>query len=121
MPARFLTQTDLDEYLAAGDPLAKHLGQVDTTSERWLGESTAKRLIAWELYGDLFASAGLRIADIGSGYSSIQKALAGRHDYLAVDLHVHDTWAGHLSSDWRDLPEQDFDPRRESLRELGRV
>ena len=110
MPAiRFLTQHDLDEYLAAGDPLAAHLGQVDSESERWLRESPAKRMIAWQLYGDLFASAGLRIADIGSGYSSITKALSERHDYFAVDLHAHDTWSGHLSGDWRDMSERDFD------------
>ena len=106
---RFLTQADLAEYLAAGDPLANYLGQVDSTSERWLHESPAKRMIAWKLYGDLFASARLRIADIGSGYSSIQKALAECHDYLAVDLGAHDTAWNLQFGDWRDLPDQELD------------
>jgi hypothetical protein len=103
---RFLTHDDLDW---AGDPLTDYLGQVDSRGERWLRESPAKRLIAWELYGDLLTGERLRVLDVGSGYSSIQEILSERHEYLAVDLGIYGPGDFFYRGDWRDLHVRAFD------------
>ena len=88
-------QIDLDRYMN-DDWL---LGRLDAeakdqdagyTTHRWLVDSPPKRMIFGDLYGDLLDSTGLRVLDVGGGYSSLGRALAGRHDYHIVDIMAHD-------------------------------
>lgn len=93
--------------MAAGDPLAQYLGRdVDSVGERWLQESPAKRMIAWELYEGLLTSSGKRILDVGACHTSLQYELAERHEYTGCDLGEHDERMG---SDWRDLRAFEYD------------
>lgn len=103
---RFVTEKDLTAYMAAGDPLADHLGQVASVGERWLRENPAKRMIAWGLYGDLLSSAGRRVLDVGACSSSLTRKLRTVHDYTVCDLGEHD---GRVGVDWRDLPDDTYD------------
>ena len=103
---RFVTGEDLADYLAVGDPLADFLGRMDSVGERWLWESPAKRMIAWELYGDLLLSRGRRVLDVGACKSSLTRELYWRHDYVRCDLGEHD---GRNGSDWRDITAAAYD------------
>jgi hypothetical protein len=60
------------------------------TSQRWLRETPAKRLIYDLLYGDLLDGAGRHILDVGGGLSALTRRLASRHRYELVDLMAHD-------------------------------
>ena len=105
---RFFTGEDLADYMAAGDPLAQYLGRVDSVGERWLRESPAKRMIAWELYEGLLTSSGRWILDVGACHTSLQHELADRHSYTDCDLGEHDGFRSG-SLDWRDLPTRPYD------------
>lgn len=109
---RWLTDDDLERYIGQGDPLRSYLGDrraAGMTSERWLADSMARRMVAWEVYGPLLsAGARLRIVDVGAGFSSLSWALASRHDYVAVDLCAHDAAPTGITTypgDWLDLPD----------------
>lgn len=86
---------ELDSY-ASSDWLLQRLADeardddAGYTTHRWLVESLPKRMIYADVYGDLLDSEGLRILDIGGGYSSLGRALAQRHDYTLVDIMAHD-------------------------------
>lgn len=109
---RWFTERDLSRYRREGDPLRAWLGDPRAeglTSERWLRESTARRMVAWELYGPLLTS-GLRhrVLDVGSGFSSLSWALAERHDYVAAELCAHDALPADLqvyTGDWYEMPD----------------
>ncbi|MEM9404634.1 MAG: class I SAM-dependent methyltransferase [Acidobacteriota bacterium] len=62
----------------------------DYTTHKWLLDSLPKRMIFADLYGDLLDCRGLRVLDIGGGYSSLGRALAERHDYTLVEIMAHD-------------------------------
>lgn len=66
--------------------------QVDErlTCQKWLLESAAKRAVYAELYGDLLESRGLRVLDIGGGFTGFTRELASRHRYALVDMMAHD-------------------------------
>lgn len=86
----------LDSYSAA-DRIARlieaesHSGDEKLTSQRWLSEIPAKRLIYEMLYGDLLDKAGLRILDVGGGLNALTRRLAARHSYELVELMAHDS------------------------------
>jgi hypothetical protein len=86
---RGLTPTDFRRYLDAGDPLMAYLGDPRAAgyqSERWLADSAPKRFCAWTAYEPLLRTSGLRLLDVGAGYSSLSWALAERHDYTVAEL-----------------------------------
>jgi hypothetical protein len=92
-----VTKVLLDRYLARDSiaSLARVLaqpGDETLTSQRWLAESPAKRLIFERLYGDLLqARRRLRILDIGGGLTAFSRELARCHEYVLLDLLAHDT------------------------------
>jgi hypothetical protein len=93
--------------MAVGDPLMAYLGQAECEQlacERWLLDSPAKRMIAWQVYGDLLVSSGRKVMDIGAGDSSLTRALSERHDYRVIELGAHDPPPGGVVEDWRDTP-----------------
>lgn len=101
----FYTGADMAVYRAAGDPVLPLLGDDrarGADAERWLVESEAKRMIAWNVYGPLLCPGvpRFRVLDVGSGWSSLSLALAARHDYTACDLKQ---WPGWMESDWADI------------------
>ena len=96
----------MDAYMGSGDPLAKYLGHVGSVGERWLRDSPAKRMIAWDLYGDLLASTGKWVLDVGACSSSLTRKFRSDHDYTVCDLGEHD---GRVGVDWRDLPVAVYD------------
>lgn len=61
------------------------------TSHRWLQESAPKRMIFSALYGDLLDERrGVRVLDVGGGYSALTRLLVLRHEYTLLDLLAHD-------------------------------
>lgn len=61
-------------------------------SHRWLIESTPKRMIYDIMYEDLLScDENKSVLDIGSGYCSLSKLLASRHQYEPVDLQENGT------------------------------
>lgn len=112
---RFLGPDDLERYRVDGDALAAYLGDPRArglTGEMWLEDSEPKRLAAWAVYEPLLASRGLRVLDVGAGFSSLSFALAQRHDYLVAELAAHDEPPPGIrvfTGDWWDLPRADFD------------
>lgn len=108
----WFTHQDLADYRLLGDPILPMLGDGrarSLTSERWLRESEARRMIAFHLYMPLLWPPGaLRVVDVGSGFSSLSFVLARKHEYLAVDLCAHDRRPAGIAvfeGDWRTLPE----------------
>lgn len=90
-------QRDLDAYDLVGDPALRLLraaerpGDAVMSSQQWLLDSMPKRMLYWQLYGDLLSEReGLSILDVGAGYSSLTRVLADRHDYTALDIFAHD-------------------------------
>lgn len=75
------------------DLLDRHSRPADErlTTQRWLRSDAAKRAVTWAVYGELLATEGLRVLDIGAGLSALQRLLAARHDYIAIDLLAHET------------------------------
>lgn len=65
-------------------------GDDELTSQRWLLQTPAKRLVYDMLYGDLLDNAGGRVLDVGGGLSALTRRLAARHRYALVDLMAHD-------------------------------
>lgn len=112
---RFLGPADLDAYHAAGDPLMPLLGDpraAGCTSERWLIDSPARRMIAWTAYEHLLRTRGSLVLDVGAGFSSLSYALAERHDYHIAELCVHDEPPPGLNvyrGDWWDMLGGDWD------------
>ena len=92
---RVLTRELLDAYLAE-DPILRLIeansepGDDQLTTHRWLLADPAKRAVTWEVYGDLLRSDGLDVLDVGAGLSSLQRAIAARHRYTAIDVLAHD-------------------------------
>jgi hypothetical protein len=112
---RALGPDDLAAYRAAGDPLLGLLGDpraAHLTAERWLLESEAKRMVTWAAYEPLLASEGLRILDVGAGFSSLSWLLSDRHDYTIAELCVHEYAPKGLKAivgDWWTLPDDTYD------------
>lgn len=112
---RFLDATDLRAYRKLGDPVSGMLGDpraAGLTTEGWLAESEVRRMVAWTAYEHLLDCHGLRILDVGAGFSSLSYALAERHDYTIAELCVHDDPPADLQvvrGDWWDLPEREWD------------
>lgn len=104
----FFGPDDLAAYIAAGDPLARLLGDPRAEglrTEGWLAGSPARRMIAWAVYEPLLATEGLRILDVGAGYSSLSWELARRHDYTVSELGAHDLPPDGIRTlgDWYDI------------------
>ncbi|MBI1394006.1 MAG: hypothetical protein GC152_14815 [Alphaproteobacteria bacterium] len=93
------------------------------TSQRWLDEIPAKRLIFHRLYADFLSteSAG-SLLDVGGGLSALTPALAAGRRYVLADPLHHESEAGlaavrqaadafdHRGGDWFDLdPDERFD------------
>jgi hypothetical protein len=113
---KFLRPSDLESYRRVlHDPLLAYLGDpraMGLTSETWLLGSDARRMVAWTAYEPLLRSEGLKVLDVGAGFSSLSFLLSERHDYLVAELCVHDeppegirTFRG----DWYDLTEDEYD------------
>lgn len=64
--------------------------ECELTCQRWLRATPPKRYAADLLYGDLLASEGLTILDIGGGLTSVSRALALRHHVTLIDVMAHD-------------------------------
>jgi hypothetical protein len=84
-------------YLDAGDPIlvaleaAARAGDETFTSQRWLRDSAPKRLLYYDLYGDLLAGGRrLRVLDVGGGFTSLTRTLLEHHDYRLFDVIAHD-------------------------------
>lgn len=75
------------EDMLAGAPE----GDAALACQRWLRATPAKRYAAHVLYGDLLASEGLRVLDVGGGLTTLTRTLAERHDYTLVDIMAHDS------------------------------
>lgn len=63
------------------------------SSQNWLEKSVEKRMIYWNIYGDLFSRRDLNILDIGGGLCNFSRALLRRHNYELVDIMAHDSQA----------------------------
>lgn len=106
---RFFGPDDLDAYTAAGDPLQYLIGLPgtdDLTTERWLRGSIVKRMLAWEVYGELLTfQSGQMVTDIGSGLSSLTVQMAHRHFYRVVDpvQERNPSECDFLQCDWRGI------------------
>ncbi|HWP27392.1 MAG TPA: class I SAM-dependent methyltransferase [Xanthobacteraceae bacterium] len=92
-----LTRVRLEDYLrhdCIGDLLEKTRveGIEAFTCERWLRDSAAKRLMYWELYGELlqYGAPRLRILDVGGGFCALSKILIEKHEYTLVEINAHD-------------------------------
>ncbi|GGD02665.1 hypothetical protein GTQ45_01475 [Pyruvatibacter mobilis] len=91
-----LDQHMLDAYMDE-DSIAELIKQIskprdhELTCQRWLMNSSAKRLGFSMLYGDLLSTSGKRILDIGGGLTCLTNKLASQHDYHLVDLMAHDS------------------------------
>lgn len=85
----------LDRYLASDEIAACSVPEpagLRFTSQRWLDETPAKRLVFWKLYGDLLASpSGRTVLDVGGGLTALTPALSHNVRYTLVDPLVHET------------------------------
>ena len=123
MTLRAYGQGDLARSLAEDrllPLLAKHPEDGKFASHEWLMKFPAKRMIWDDLYGDLLEREGLRILDVGGGYSALTRELARRHDYTLLDIMAHDAHeevakrakeAGFRwdAADWKDAAPEDYD------------
>ena len=106
----------LETYLRS-DPVsqlaAKAKQSAVMTSQRWLDETPAKRLIYHELYADCLSSGGpASMLDVGGGLTALTPLLAKGRRYGLIDPLFHETPDGmtaiqqttggfeHLDSDW---------------------
>ena len=54
---------------------------------QWLVESPPKRMIYFNMYGDLlFSKKQNRVLDVGGGYSNLTERLIDRHNYTLIDI-----------------------------------
>lgn len=83
---RFVTQQDLDEYMAAGSPFATLLPD----------DSPAKQMISRKLYGGLLGWRRSAIVDVGCGRSPLVNEMGRVHDYIPIDPRMN-------GCDWRAL------------------
>ena len=85
----------VESYLAE-DAIARMMREQEKPHEaslvcqRWLRETPPKRLIFQELYGDLLASGGRRVLDVGGGLTTFTRLLGERNDFELLDLLAHD-------------------------------
>lgn len=90
--------------------------------QQWLRQSQAKRLVYYQMYGDLLTSKlRYRVLDIGGGITSLTPKLARNHDYILLDFleHASKSHANKLQdelgrrfifeTDWSDFTIQGFD------------
>jgi hypothetical protein len=95
LPMQRISREALEHY-CRDDRIARLLaaesrpGDEDLTSQRWLRQTPAKRLIFDMLYGDLLDGAGRHVLDVGGGLSALTRRLAARHRYELVELLAHD-------------------------------
>lgn len=62
------------------------------TSQRWLDDTPAKRLVFSRLYGDVFERAvGLGLLDVGGGLTALTPRLAAHSRYTLLDPLFHET------------------------------
>jgi len=68
-------------------------------SHKWLLDAMPKRLVYWDVYGDLLQADAVRrrILDIGGGYCSLTRTLVRQHDYQLMDIMSHDDHGGFQS------------------------
>ncbi|MBA3067819.1 MAG: hypothetical protein FP825_04970 [Hyphomonas sp.] len=93
-PAALATYMQADPVagLAQGRP---ELAGAVLTSQRWLDESPAKRLIFQRLYADLLDRSGpASVLDVGGGLSALTPRLADGRRYVLADPLHHETEAG---------------------------
>ncbi len=108
----WLTFDHLAAYRRKRDPLWYWLGDeraLGCESERWLSESEPKRMVAWHVYRTLIATTGLRILDIGGGYSSLSFLLSARHHYRVVDLEPPPDGVEAHVGDWTQVSPEGWD------------
>ena len=94
---RLADETQMRSYMQT-DSVLNLLKEIETqdevffTSHRWLLETPPKRMIYWEIYGDLFKSgaSSRRILDVGGGFCSLSRLLIQNHDYTLLDFMAHD-------------------------------
>lgn len=73
----------LDQYSVASDE--------DLVCQRWLRQTSAKRFIFNEMYGDLLSGDyPLKVLDVGGGLTGMTRVLSTRHHYILADLLAHD-------------------------------
>lgn len=72
----------LDRYSLATDE--------DLVCQRWLRQSSAKRYIFRQIYGDLLMKSGrVKVLDVGGGVTGLTRELATRHLYTLSDILSH--------------------------------
>lgn len=65
------------------------------TSQRWLDQTPAKRMICQRLYGDILAAASDRaLLDVGGGLTALTPRLAANARYTLLDPLFHESQAG---------------------------
>lgn len=89
------SKADLAEYLTKDytlDYLNKLTVNEDEnfTCQKWLRDSGPKRMIFWDIYGDLLTNSNLSVLDIGGGYTSFTREFVAKHNYHLVDIMTHD-------------------------------
>lgn len=73
----------LDQYSFASDE--------DLVCQRWLRQTSAKRFIFNEMYGDLLTvDQPLKVLDVGGGLTGMTRVFSSRHRYILADLLAHD-------------------------------
>lgn len=90
---KIYTKKDLDEYLKNDyilEKLKSYKEFDDFTSQQWLLDMPAKRMIYHDIYGDLLAKKNKKILDVGGGFCGLSKILMENHKYTLVDTMVHD-------------------------------
>jgi hypothetical protein len=84
---RYLAQDDVAARSARADPVL--IGRL--TSQRWLNETPAKRLIFSRLYGDILdAPSERRVLDVGGGLTALTPTLAAHARYTLLDPLFHE-------------------------------
>ena len=110
-------RTDPVQQIVAGAPPVAMM-----TSQRWLDESPAKRLIFHELYADCLSSGGPdSLLDVGGGLTGLTPLLANRRRYGLIDPLFHETPESlaairaattgfeHVGTDWHSVETRDWD------------
>jgi hypothetical protein len=126
----FLVNKDLLESYKRNDWVQNALHEHElsfereVTTQKWLKDSEAKRLIFSQLYGDLINDnrSSSSILDVGGGYTSLSKVIAERHNYELIEIFAHESEANKTNirailkdckvhtNDWHELsPQLDFD------------
>ena len=126
---RIYNEKDVNDYLIH-DSIGRMIGdsysekQEMLTCDKWMINSPAKRLIFYDMYGDILRDnkSKLRnVADIGGGLSCLSKKLATNNNYTLVDPLVHDSKCDvvnmknkmkdfiHLAGDWSTVNLSSYD------------